>query len=427
MLPGAHRAPRAKPGSYHIYWRTHRGRDATTFWSCSAKTRAEAEAIEAAEVATIAERYALIAHRQPSARGFVARLIEDFKASDDWKAFAPRTQIEWTRHLDEIKDVFGATSLAAIQRRGSRKLIKAWHSSMSATPRKANIALTVLVRLFEFGIDEEDLDRNPALKISRLDEGEGRASIVWTPEDMRRLLDVRIRERPGRALPNAGEPMLGKNRRNALRLALLTGLRREDLVRLRWDEVYLDGPDPMIRRTTLKSRKKKRVAYINIGPDLRALLLEMKPPADAKVKPMTVVVNEEGKPYSNPQSFSNSLRNALEAADIRHPPNLLALGDEIHDLQREFARLQKRAAAGELPQKDAARLEELDEILNGRRKHLHDMRGTRASLLFAAGFTDAQAEAWFAWGPGQGAKMRGIYGDPETIAIAAGQKIRSVG
>jgi integrase len=49
-------------------------------------------------------------------------------------------------------------------------------------------------------------------------------------------------------------------------------------------------------------------------------------------------------------------------------------------------------------------------------KRLHDLRGTRASALFAAGLADAHVETWMGWAPGQAAAMRRAYGDPETIA-----------
>lgn len=378
MLPGAHRLSFAKSGQWRIYWRASRQRGALTFWQCSAPTREEAEAIERAEAPEVAERYSRIAHPRPAA-GYIASLIADFKASADWRALAPRTQVEWSRHLDAIRDVFGGTSLAGIERRGSRKLIKAWHEGMAKTPRTANAALSVMVRLLNFGVDQEDLTRNPALNIARLDEGASRAAVVWTPEEFQKLLDVRHTGLSGRKGEGEGGIVLGPARRRALELVWLTGLRREDLIRLRWDEVDLAGG--MIRRPTLKSRGQ-HTARININPELRALLMSMKPADDARVKAVTVVTTEAGKPYASPDAFSSAIRTAFDSADIR--------------------------------------------AADGRRKHLHDMRGTRATLKFAEGATDAEMEAWFAWAPGQAGDMRKVYGDPETIAIAAGKKLRSV-
>lgn len=385
MLPGAHRATRQKARAFYIFWRSSRDRGAVTFWSCSRPTRAEAEAAEAEDAAEIARRYALIASPRPSP-GFVASLISDFKASPDWAALAPSTQAEWSRHLDRIRSVFGATSLAAIERRGSRKLIKAWHQSLSATPRTANAGLSVLVRLFNFGLDEEDLTRNPAAGIARLPEGPSRRAIVWTREEFETLLAVKPAIGQGISPEQAARPILGPARRLALELCWLTGLRREDLIRLRWDEVDLEAKTsadtgPMIRRPTLKSRGRQ-VARINITPEIRAVLTAMKPPEDAPVSALTVVTTEAGKPYKSPDAFSSAVRTAFDTAAIT--------------------------------------------AADGRRKHLHDIRGTCATRKFAEGCTDAEAEAWFGWAPGQGADMRAIYGDPETIAQAAGRKLRRV-
>lgn len=365
MLPGAHRVAFQHAGKWRIYWYSGRERGAPKIWQGAAATRADAEALERAAAPEIAEKYSLAAHPR-AARGFVARLVADFRASDEWRALAPRTQRLWGKHLDGIDDVFGQTSLAAMQRKGARKLIKQWHSKMSDMPRKANTALTVLVRLFEYGLETEDLERNPAAGMSRLDEGEGRAGIVWTEAEFKKLLGI---------VGDDGKPILGPARIRALKLEWMTGLRREDLVKLRWDEV--DPVGGMIRRTTLKSGRKKRIARIPLTDDLRALLKEFPRVA------IQVVISEEGRPYASADSFSSSIRTAFDTADIKAD--------------------------------------------DGRRKHLHDMRGTRASKMFADGASDAEAETFFGWAPGAGGKMRGIYGDPETIAQGAAARHNGTG
>ncbi len=349
MLPGAHRLSRGRRGRWEIYWYAWRGRGAPAIWQCVANTEAEALELERAHSREIAGAYSHAAH-PGRAPGFVGSLISDFRGSKEWQALAPRTQALWGKHLDAIDSVFGTTSLQAIQAKGTRKLIRKWHEGMSATPRKANTALTVLVRLFEHGIETEDLARNPAAGMARLDEGEGRAGIVWSEEEVK-------------AVFWCASPQVAR----AWWLAWLTGLRREDLIRLTWSEIDLE--QGFIRRPTLKSRRKKRLAIIPIDAGLRATLATF--PRCA----VQVVTTEAGAAYKSPDSFSSALRKAQ-------------------------ARAQK--------------------ILKvNRPKHLHDLRGTRASILFAAGYSDAQAETWFGWAPGAGGKMRGIYGDPETIARGA--------
>lgn len=357
MLPGAHRVAFQRAGSYWIYWYSERGPKRTCLWRTKAETREAAEAEERAASSEIAGRYSAAVTYRP-ARGFVSALILDFKASDEWREMAASTQREWTRHLAAIDDVFGQTSLVGIQQRGARKLIKKWHRGMEATPRKANYALTVLVRLFNWAIDQEDMERNPASNIARIDEGEGRAGIIWSPAELARLLEE-------------CRPAMQR----AVRLAYLTGLRREDLVRLRWNEI--DRAAKLIRRPTGKGRKHRRIARIPISAELADLLDQMPKSATQ------VVTKENGTAYATPGSFSKALERPMKRAAVLGP--------------------------------------------DGELKHLHDLRGTRATLVFASGVSDAEAEQIFAWAPGSGGKMRGVYGDPETIARAAVDRLQASG
>jgi integrase len=342
MLPGAHRiVDKRSPRCVVIRWRASRERGAVEFARIEGASLAEAEANERARAGEIAAAYAET--RKPLIqRGTVSALIADYKSSEHWRRLRASTQTLWHPHLDHIDRVFGPASLKAIQQTGSRKLIRDWHASMSDRPRTANIALTVLVRVFEHGVDIEDLEKNPAKGLARLDEGEGRAGIVWGVDDLARVLA---------ASPDA----LAR----ALRLAHLTGLRRADLAALTWAEV--DEAARMIRRPTLKSGGK-RVARIPITPEIAAVLKSC--PRNA----VQLLTDGRGKPWQGP-GLAKSLRRAM-------------------------------AKAG----------------LTG--LHLHDLRGTRASLDIAAGLTDAELEAKFGWAPGNGAEMRGVYGSPEVIALA---------
>lgn len=344
MLPGAHRlVDKRRPGQVVIRWYAYRG--GPLIARIEGATLAEAEAKERAEAGTIAADYA--ESRKPVVqRGTVSALIFDYRSSDHWRRLRGSTRTLWAPHLDAIDRVFGPASLRAIQQRGSRKIIRDWHAGMSDRPRTANIALTVLVRLFEHGVDIEEMERNPAKGLTRLDEGDGRAGIVWGADDLKR------------ALAASPEPVA-----LALRLAHLTGLRRGDLVALTWPEV--DDAARMIRRPTLKSGGK-RVARVPITPEIAEVL------AACPRRAVQVLTGSGGRPWRGP-ALSLALRRAM-------------------------------AKAG----------------LSG--LHLHDMRGTRASLDIAGGLTDAELEAKFGWAPGNGAEMRGVYGSPEIVALALRDK-----
>jgi integrase len=287
MLPGAHRVVRRKKsGKTYIYIYAWRGRDAPQIGSFSGASLAEAEAKERHGAADVAGAWSAV--QKPLANpGFMSGLIADFRAYEIPK-MAASTQKVWRGHLDAIEDVFGATSLRAMQRRGSRTLIKRWHEGMGAQARTANYRLTVLVRVLNWGVDEERLDRNPASAIARLDEGPGRAAITWTDDELKRLL---LHCKPQVA--------------RGVRLALLTGLRLSDVVALNWSEVEAD----VIRRPTSKSRRKQ-LASIPLHPALRELLAEC-----PRIGPK-VITNSRGRPWKNGDSFDSSLRPALDKTGI---------------------------------------------------------------------------------------------------------------
>ena len=338
MLPGAHRVPKLNANGWAIYWYAYRG--GPQIAKCEGLTLADAEAAEREQAGQIALAYAESRKSLPL-RGFVSGLIADFKGSPDWQGVRQSTRDLWSPHLDAIDDVFGGTSLKGIQQRGVRKLIREWHIGMGHQPRKANTALTVLVRLLEYGVDMEELNRNPARGLPKLSEGDGRATVVWSPEDVEAIL-------------KHAQPAMARS----IRLAYLTGLRREDLVKLRWNEIA----DDMIVRPTLKSNLK-RVARIPIQGELKALLDEF------PRKGVQVVTGERGKPYKDGDAHAST-----------------------------FTRL--RNLAGLKP------------------RRFHDLRGSRASILFASEMTDRDIENWMAWAPGTAPRMRDIYGSPAVMAEA---------
>lgn len=346
MLPGAHRlVDRRVPGRITIRWYAYRGKGAPEIARFQAATEAEAEAAERANAVAIATAYGEA--RRPSVlRGTVSALIADYKASENWRRLRESTQTLWHPHLDAIDKVFGPASLKAIQQRGARRLIRDWHQSMADRPRTANIALTVLVRVLEHGVDIEDLERNAAKGLTRLDEGEGRAGVVWGADDLARVLA-------------ASPAPLSR----ALKLAHLTGLRRGDLVALTWAQV--DEAAGMIRRPTLKSGGA-RTARVPITPEIAAVLTA------CPRKAVQVLTDGKEKPWQGP-ALSKAMRRAMKKAGVSG-------------------------------------------------LHLHDLRGTRASIDIADGLSDAELEAKFGWAPGNGPAMRGVYGSPEVIAIALRDK-----
>lgn len=336
MLPGAYRRPLRKGGKVYIYWYAGRGRGAKRIGRFEGATLAEAEAAEKEGAAAVAELYASL--KRPTLNpGFMLALIRDYERLELPK-LAATTQKVWKGHLRQIQDVFGDTSLTGMQQKGARSLIKRWHEGMKKQPRTANYRLTVLTRVLSWGVDEERLSQNKAAGIERLDEGPGRAHIVWTPAESASLL-------------RHCTPQVAR----AVRLAMMTGLRKEDVVSLNWSDIE----DDVIRRPTSKSRRKQR-ASIALYPALRELLAEC-----PKIGPK-VITNSRGRPWKNADSFDSSLRPALDASGVD--------------------------------------------------KHFHDLRGTAATYMYAGGLKPRQVALALGWSELEAERRINEYVDLDAAA-----------
>lgn len=265
----------------------------------------------------IAAKWSKLARPRPTSNTIHA-LIADFKSSASFKGMAATTQAEWRRHLDGIQDTFGKTTIDAIQKRGARALIKRWHERMGNTPRKADYALTVLTRMFNWALDEERMDRNPATGIARLHKTATRSAITWTQGEID-------------ALCEASPPHFA----NIIRFLYLTGMRRGDAIRVTWKDV--DRQAGLIRWATSKSNKR-HTARIPISQEL-ATVLDAMPCGDA----VTVITNQHGKPYKSADSVSSTfitLRNKIGVEgkrlhDLRGTRVTLDFADGMTDVDAE--------------------------------------------------------------------------------------------
>ncbi|MBB5708448.1 integrase [Sphingopyxis panaciterrulae] len=140
-----------------------------------------------------------------------------------------------------------------------RKVL-AWRDSRAETPRAADMGVTVLRSLLEFGRLRALVTNNVASDIPKLYRNGTRAEIVWLEEDIEKF---RV----------ASEELRTPHVYDGLRLAALTGLRRADLVSLIWSEIH----EHAIQKKAAKaSRGKRRVATMPIIPELGELLVELR-------------------------------------------------------------------------------------------------------------------------------------------------------
>jgi hypothetical protein len=97
--------------------------------------------------------------------------------------------------------------------------VVAWHESRAATPRAADIGVTVLRALLKYGTLKGKVLINVAEGIPTLYQSGNRAEIIWTDQE---LSAFHLKAAQMQLVPAS----------DGLRLAALTGLRRDDLVTL---------------------------------------------------------------------------------------------------------------------------------------------------------------------------------------------------
>lgn len=218
----------------------------------------------------------------------VSALVAQYRSNDDFKKLASSTQDLWSPWLDRIRDHFGTLSIRQLDRPAMKPEIRRWHSSRKATPRAADTGLQVLSRVCSFGISEGKLASNPCEGVPYLHKS-NRADVIWTPENVQALLK------------HASEEMS-----SAVRLAALTGLRREDLLNLSWSHVRLDKR--YIEMTTGKSRGRRTVV-IPIT-DILCTLLQAIPK-----RATTVLTSSKRRPWTG-DGFGSSWWKTREDAGM---------------------------------------------------------------------------------------------------------------
>lgn len=154
----------------------------------------------------------------------------------------------------------------------------------------------------------------------------------------------------------------------ALLLARHTGLRKSDIVTLAWSEVRWD--EGIIVKATQKGKRYGRIAYPPITKEVATVLRSF-----PVISPI-IVTNGFGRPYKSAESFGKMIEKKIRKLGLSP-------------------------------------------------LRFHDLRGTRYTEVFANGATDADAELYFGWSPGSGAKRRDTYGDQHALAKAAAGRLKA--
>jgi integrase len=222
------------------------------------------------------QRYneAVASYKKKSSATF-SSLIDYFKDSSEYKSLGDKSKRAYDSYLKLIEAKFGSMPIAALEDKRARGDFKEFRDSFSETPRKADYIWVTIGRVLSVAKDRGKIAVNVCERGGRLYEAD-RSEIIWDAEDIRTFCNVASVELQA-----------------ALLLALWTGQRQGDLLRLTWKDY--DGSYIRMRQSKGNRRKGGRRVTIPVGPPLKAAL-------DAALKnersAVTILVNSFGRPWT---------------------------------------------------------------------------------------------------------------------------------
>ncbi|HBM62260.1 MAG TPA: integrase [Citreicella sp.] len=143
-------------------------------------------------------------------------LIESYYDSPAYKALAAGTRADYRRHCDAIREKNGPKDMRTFR----RKHAIAARDALQETWSKANMRVSVLSSLCRHAVDLEWIDRNPVIDVPKLTGG------GYEPWPEAKL----------RAFEAACDTLEASTARTAYELALGTGQRLGDCVKMRWED-----------------------------------------------------------------------------------------------------------------------------------------------------------------------------------------------
>jgi integrase len=226
--------------------------------------------------------------RKAPDKGTLRWLCTQYYGSADFKNLTPRTQYVRRRILDGVCAGDGEKPYALMEPRHVRKR----RDERSDKPEAANALIKALRQIFNFAVEYELAQRNPAKDVPYLKSGsEGFHS--WTMEEVRQF----EKRHP-----------VGTKARLALALLLYTGQRRSDTVQLGPQHVK----DGWLTLTQVKNRKRKPVTLsVPVLPTLQSVL------GRTEVGNLAFLVTEFGKPFTA-NGFGNWFRKRCDEAGLPH-------------------------------------------------------------------------------------------------------------
>jgi integrase len=235
-----------------------------------------------------------IAHRVAPAQGVLLSILQGYQASGEFLGRAERTRADYIKQIKIIEAEFADFPLSALSDRRTRGIFMAWRDRLALRSRRqADYAWQVLALILSWALDRGLTLANPCTRGGRLYRA-NRVDKIWTEDDEAAFLRL--------APAHLHLPLL---------LALWTGQRQGDLLRLSWSAY--DG-----MHIRLKQSKTGTRVVLPVGAPLKAAL-----DATKKHGPL-ILTNKAGRPWTS-HGFQASWGMSAKKAGI--------VGITFHDLR----------------------------------------------------------------------------------------------
>src|SRR5262249_8964082 len=218
--------------------------------------------------------------------GVLLSVLRGYQASENFRQLAESTRRSYVAIIRRIETKFGSFPLSAMTDRRTRGVFMALRDELAVKSgrRQADYAWSVLALILAWALNRGLTAANPCEKGGRIYRG-SRVDKVWTSDDEATFLK--------RAPIHLHLPLI---------LALWTGQRQGDLLRLPWSAY--DGTHIRLRQSKTGAR-----VSIPVGAPLKAVL-----DSTAKRGPM-ILTSSDNRPWTS-DGFRASWRKACAKAGI---------------------------------------------------------------------------------------------------------------
>jgi integrase len=251
-----------------------------------------------------------VAQKVAPPTGVLLALLLRFQESGEFLyGISERTRRDYVKQIKRMERAFGDFPIKALDDPKSRTVFLDWRDELAhSSLRQADSAYQTLARILSWALKRGLITTNPCAEGGKLYHGT-RVDKIWSDDEVARFLET--------APPHI---------RLAMMLAINTGQRQGDLLKLTWSAY--DG-------RIIRVRQRKTGAYVPVpvSDELRSVL-----DATPRLSPV-IVINTEGKPWSE-SGFQGAWGKAAARAGIT--------GRTFHDLRGTAVVTLARAGCNEV-------------------------------------------------------------------------------